>query len=344
MSLADSTLVGQNLLYLEVSMKILAVDDDLFILELLTMMAARAGFKDISTAPSGEVALDMLNVGDVVFDCLLFDISMLEMDGIELCGLVRAIPTYNKTPIIMMTAMAERDYVDRAFRAGATDYINKPFDLIELNARLRMAEELFVTRQEVASSNTKDNGFQFDDVRKHSFSLSDEIRIEGVTNLISYAALENYLTQLSHAGIAASQVVAVKIDAIEKIYARASAEEFFYALTETADALGEIFSKDGYMMAYTGNGNFVVVSGKATLEESAELEIKTQDYLDEKATEYDNGDPLDITISIGNPLRLSLSTTQRIGETFHRAIARVENRATRKQSEPRPLSIRLVGR
>lgn len=325
-------------------MKILAVDDDLFILELLTMMAARAGFTDISTASSGEMALDMLNAGDVAFDCLLLDISMPGMDGIELCGLARAIPAYSKTPIIMLTAMAEKDYIDRAFRAGATDYANKPFDLIELNARLRMAEELIVTRQEVASSNTKDNGSQSEDVHEHSFDLSDEIRIEGVTNLIRYTALKNYLTQLSHAGIAASQVVAVKIDPIEKIYARASTEEFLYALTETTDVISETFSKDGYMMAYTGNGTFVVVSGKATLEESAGLEIKIQDLLDERGTEYDNGDPLDITISIGNPLRPSTSKTQRIRKTFDRAIARAENRVVRKQNEPRPPNIRLVGR
>lgn len=325
-------------------MKILAVDDDQFILELLTMMVARAGFTDISTASSGEMALNMLNVGDFAFDCLLLDISMPGMDGIELCGLARAIPAYSKTPIIMLTARVEKDYVDRAFRAGATDYASKPFDLFELQARLRKAKEQVEARQVVASSNTKTNGSQSEDAHKHSFDLSDEIRIEGGTNFIGYAALKNYMTQLSRSDIATSQVVAIKIDPIKAIYARASSEEFLYVLTETADVINETYCTDGYLMAYAGNGTFVVVSGKAALERSAKHETKIQDLLAERDTEYDNGDPLDIEISIGNPLRPSVCKTQRIRKTFDRAIARAENRVVSKKNEPRLPYIRLVGR
>lgn len=324
-------------------MKILAVDDDFSILELLTIMAARAGFTDISTASSGEIALDMLNAGDVVFDCLLLDISMPGMDGIELCGLARAIPVYNKTPIIMLTAMAEKDYIDRAFSAGATDYVNKPFDLVELHARLRMAEDLVVARQEAASANSKVERPQSENTHRHSFDLSDEIGIEGVTDLIGYTALKNYLTQLSRAGTAASQVVAIKIDQIETIYARASYEEFLYALTEAADAIGDALRINGYMMAYAGNGTFLIVSGMTTLEPSITLETEIQNLLDERNTEYDNGDPLDIEVSTGNPIRPSMGKTQCIRKTFERAIARAENRVVSKQNEPRPPNIRLVG-
>lgn len=324
-------------------MKILVVDDDLFILELLTRIIARVGFTDISTASSGEMALDMLNAGDLVFDCLLLDINMPGMDGIELCGLARAIPTYSRTPIIMLTAMAEKDSIDRAFRAGATDYANKSFDLIELNARLRTAEELVVTRQELVLSNTRANGSQFEDAHEPSFHLLDETKIEGGTGLIRYTDLQNYLAQLSHAGIAASQVVAIKIDTIKEIYARASAEEFHYTLSETADTICETFRINGYMMAYAGNGIFVVVSSKATLEHSAEIETTIQNFLDERNIVYDNGDPLDIEVSAGNPLRPNTSKTQRIRKTFGRAIARAENRALRKQNKPRPPNIRLIG-
>lgn len=324
-------------------MKILAVDDDLHILELLTMMAARAGFTDILTASSGEIALDMLNEGDTVFDCLLLDISMPGMDGIELCGLTRAIPAYNKTPIIMLTAMSEKDYIDRAFRAGATDYATKPFDIVELHARLRMAEELGKARQEAIQSSTKTEVAQSTHAHEHPFALSDEVAIEGVKDLIGYTALVNYLTQLSLAGVAGSQVVAIKIDHIKTIYVKASTEEFLYALTETADVISNILKTDGYMMAYAGNGTFVAVWNKATLETSAGLEAEIQNLLDGRDTEYDNGDTLDIEASVGNPLQPSASRTQRVRKTFDRAIARAENRALRKHNEPRPPNIRLVG-
>ncbi len=324
-------------------MKILSVDDDPFIQELLTMMAAKAGFSDVSTALSGEVALDMLNEGDVTYDCLLLDINMPGMDGIDLCKLVRAMPAYQKTPIIMLTARAEKDCIDRAFEAGATDYANKPFDILELSARLRMAEEVVIARREAAAAISTEEAHDPETANQHTFDLSDAVHVEGIKNFIEYAALGNYLTQLSHAGLVGSQVLAFKIDRIGAIYARASTEEFFYALTEVADAIGDALRASGCMMAYAGNGAFVVVSNKANLEPSVGLEIKIQNLLDEKNTEYDNGDPLDIEISIGNPLRPNMSKTQRIRKTFDRAIARAESRVLKKRNEPKLPNIRLIG-
>lgn len=325
-------------------MKILAVDDDSYILEILTIIAARAGFKDVSTALSGEIALKLLNKSDTVFDCLLLDISMPGMDGIELCSLARAMPGYSRTPIIMLTAMAERSYIDGAFRAGATDYANKPFDIVELYARLRMAEELVTARQMVTATSTN-AGEVLSEVESGSeINLSDEVQLDGVNDLIEYTALSNYLTQLSNAGIAGSQVMAMKIDRIESIFARASRGEFLYALTEVAGAISDTLRINGYlMMAYAGHGTFFAVSGKATIEPAIKLETEIQCSLDDLNLEYDNGDPLDIEISIGNPLRPSTSNTQRVKRTFARAIARAENRVLKKRSQPRLPTIRLFG-
>lgn len=323
-------------------MKILAVDDDEFILELLTKMAAKAGFTDIATASSGEAALEMLKDGSCFFDCLLLDISMPDIDGIELCGLARALPAYKITPIIMLTAMTEKDYIDRAFLAGATDYASKPFDIMELHARLRKAESLVAEQRIAAEPGATASGSQLENLHGHTFELTDEIEVEGVSNFINYLALSNYLTQLSNAGIASSQVIAIKIDRIEDIYAKASSEEFLYALTETADAISAALSVHGYMMAYVGNGTFVAVLGKATLEPALTIQTEIQNLLDERDTEYDNGDPLDLEILIGNPLRPSISKDTRVRKTFDRAIARAESRILRKRDEPKPPDIRLI--
>jgi PleD family two-component response regulator len=315
-------------------MKILAVDDDLFILELLQMMVSRAGFTDISTATSGEIALDMMNKGDEVFDCLLLDISMPGMNGIELCGLARTIPAYSKTPIIMLTAMTDRDHIDRAFIAGATDYVTKPFDIVELHARLRAVEAMICSK--------KTDQTQSDLTHKKPSVLSEEIQIEGIDALIGYDVFRNYIAQLSRAGLASSQVIAVKINDIETIYAKASADEFLYTLTEVADAVSNSIKTQGYMMAYAGNGTFLVVSNKASMESSVEMEAEIQSFLDERDTEYDNSDPLDIEVAIGNPIRPSFNKSKHSRNTFARAIARAESRALRKQCEPRLPNIRLV--
>ena len=323
-------------------MKILAVDDDQFILELLVIMANRAGYTEVSTASSGEVALEMLT--DVkAFDCLLFDISMPDMDGIELCGVVREIPAYSQTPIIMLTAVAEKGYVDRAFRSGATDYASKPLDIVELQARLRVAEKLVMAQQAIASATATVSAQESMSPQGQSDKLSSEVRVEGVKNLVEHEAFKNCLNQLSQAGLASSQVVAIKVDHIEKIYSRASANEFLYALAETADAISGVLQTSGYLMSYAGNGIFFVIADGTTLNLSLELETEIQHLLDERDTEYDNGDPMDIEISIGNSIRPRTSKTEHSWVTLDRAIARAEKRVLRKHTEPKPPNIRRVG-
>jgi DNA-binding response OmpR family regulator len=310
-------------------MKILAVDDDLFILELLPMIAARAGFKDVSTAASGDIALKKLINDDVVYDCLLFDISMPDMDGIELCARVRSIAAYAKTPIIMVTAMADKIYVDRAFAAGATDYVNKPFEVVELGARLGMAEELIATRN-LALAALKDAQDTEGNVLLMSAPLTEEVQIDGVAAVIEYVALKNYLSQLSSCGVACSQVIAFRISQVEAIYARASKDEFLRALTETARAINQATESFSPMMAYIGNGMFLMVLEKPVLENSKELVAEVQSKLDAEAITYDNGDPIKIVILASNPIRPSTSKLQRVRKTFDRAILRAEKLELRR--------------
>lgn len=307
-------------------MKILAVDDNQLTLDLLSKLTGQLGFSEITTASSGEAALQLLGRDGPAFDCLLFDIQMTGMDGIELCSLVRALPVYQHTPIIMLTSMTDRDYVDRAFKAGATDYANKPFHISELGARLRIAQQIIAARSVTTSGNQR-----ADDDAAHS--VSDSVQITGFPSLISYDALGNYLLQLSKAGLAGSQVLAVKIHRIDAIHAKASPQEFAYALGEVADAISGALTTQNIMMAYAGNGAFLLVLGRTGCTLSDELELEIQNLLDDKGTEYDDGDPLDLDISIGNPIIPRLNTTHPANDIFERALARAERRMTQKISQ-----------
>ncbi|MFZ3581666.1 response regulator [Loktanella sp. DJP18] len=323
-------------------MKILAVDNDPFVLDFLSEMAAKADFPEISTAASGEVVLDMLRNENISFDCLLLDISLPGMDGIELCSLARKIPAYSKIPIIILNARTERDFINRAFGAGATDYVKKPLDITVFQACLRMAKKLWTTLNETAAHATGIDGGELPNADEHSFALSHEISIHGIKYLIRYMALANYMNQIPEGDMVCSQVVGIKIDTIERIYTRASEEEFLYILTQTADAISNTFRRYDYMMAYTGSGVFIVVAGKENLETSVELEDKIQNLLDGKVFEYGNGESLTISISVGNPVRLSKSRTQRVRNTFDRAIVRTESRVLRKHNVPRSRYMRLI--
>jgi CheY-like chemotaxis protein len=97
-------------------MKILAVDDDPIILELLGQFVEIIGAHELTTAPSALHAIDMLgdpNLGPI--DCFMLDIQMPSMDGIELAQHIRNSARHADTPILMLTAMSDKRYIDAAF-------------------------------------------------------------------------------------------------------------------------------------------------------------------------------------------------------------------------------------
>jgi CheY-like chemotaxis protein len=121
------------------SMRILTIDDDAFVLEILRGLAARAGYPEVTTALSAGAALEYITAAQQPFQCILLDIQMPVMDGIEFCDLLRRLPDYEDCPIIMVTAMTDRKFMDQAYAAGATDYVTKPFDVDDLTSRLGLA-------------------------------------------------------------------------------------------------------------------------------------------------------------------------------------------------------------
>src|SRR5258707_12820886 len=75
-------------------------------------------------------------------DIVLLDTMMPEMDGIEACARIRSDARYADIPIIMVTSVDDIDSLANAFVAGASDYVTKPVNRIELLARVRAAPKL----------------------------------------------------------------------------------------------------------------------------------------------------------------------------------------------------------
>lgn len=323
-------------------MKILVVDDDVFIRELLPMILTAAGHSTVDAAASGMEALELMSKAETPYDCLLLDINMPGIDGIELTGQIRRLAIYRKTPILILTAMTEKKYMEEAFRAGATDYLTKPFDVAEVGARLRLIEELVAARRKSDISDGDGNTASRADLARHSFALKEPVELEGKPDCVDFPALSNYLQHLSRASLESVQVLAVKIDQIEALYRESTTEEFLYVLQEVAGAIGKVMHPTGCVLAYSGNGVFIIISNKSTLEPSKGLENEIQEIIDGLELEYDNGSPVDVAVSIGNPIRPITNRCQRVRRTFDRAIERAENRARAKITERQMLNIRTI--
>lgn len=111
--------------------RILVVDDEDRIRRLIRMYLEREDFI-VEEAENGKDALDLALNND--YDCILLDIMMPEMDGIEVCEKLRA---EKMTPVIMLTAKGEESNRVQGFEVGADDYIVKPFSPREVVLRVK---------------------------------------------------------------------------------------------------------------------------------------------------------------------------------------------------------------
>ena len=126
-------------------MKILVVDDNPDDQLLARTFLSQDGYPGIEAVDSAEAAFSFLGLneeGQPAVDLILLDISLPGTDGIEATRTIKRSSRYSEIPIIMMTAHSPQDYLARAFRAGAMDFISKPFNKIEFLARVNAAIRL----------------------------------------------------------------------------------------------------------------------------------------------------------------------------------------------------------
>ena len=116
-------------------MKILIVDDDIKIREVVSEYAKASGY-ECDQASNGKDAIDMVAANN--YDCVILDIMMPELDGFSACKKIKAI---KNVPVIMLSARTEEDDKLFSFDLGVDDYVTKPFSPKELMARIRVVCE-----------------------------------------------------------------------------------------------------------------------------------------------------------------------------------------------------------
>jgi len=114
-----------------VKKRILIVEDDAALARVLSDNLTFAGY-DVETIEDGSEVVRRMRT--FVPDLVLLDLMLPGMDGFELCGLVRQ---GGRTPVIILTARDQKRDKLRGLELGADDYVTKPFDFEELQARIR---------------------------------------------------------------------------------------------------------------------------------------------------------------------------------------------------------------
>ncbi len=112
-------------------MKILVVDDERLLVKGIKFNLENEGYS-VDAAYNGEDAVNMARTG--AYDLIILDLMMPGKDGLQSAQEIRGFST---VPIIMLTARSERSDKLLGFESGADDYVTKPFDILELKARVR---------------------------------------------------------------------------------------------------------------------------------------------------------------------------------------------------------------
>jgi two-component system, sensor histidine kinase and response regulator len=115
-------------------------------------MLRRDGY-DVRSFPRGRLALAAAEQEPP--DLILLDINMPEMNGYEVCELLKSVPKVSEIPVVFLSALNETQAKVKAFQSGAVDYISKPFQIEEVHARVETHLKLHYLQRELKLQNER---------------------------------------------------------------------------------------------------------------------------------------------------------------------------------------------
>ena len=263
------------------AMRILVVDDDIVVLEVLGIFLNSIRYENLKFARSGFEAMAMIEKSPEPFDCILLDINMPEMTGTQFLSSLRQIKTYEHVPVIILTALGDRDHIMEAFRAGAWDYIVKPFEKFELEARILNAglqniELKRLLQVPVEKLRTLETRTKTQSITGSQGIMSDPAMITKGPLASSAATIVNEIPKRLG-------VVTMMIDNFADLSYKLSADQFDRYLLELAKQLTLEFLGIHGIITYQGEGVFMVLSfafsgiGDDALKLAADRAVKATD-------------------------------------------------------------------
>lgn len=309
-------------------MKILAVDDDPMVLELLKDSLPKAGYPDISVAVSAAEAMEIIQTSDALFDCFLLDIQMPQMSGIELCDWIRYIPEYAEVPILMVTAMSDKVFINQAFAAGASDYVTKPFDPLELSTRMRVAQRLNEKQRDARQNGEMVQTLLNGNFPGKKFNFDSAFAIRDVAGVIDRIALENFLLQMGRGGMFATNIFAFQIMNARDLYDSCSTEEYYYTITDIAEAIADSLSYGEAFVSHAGRGAFICVCHGRDQINPDDLCTSVQQAIDEMELVYDDWREMNVTVAMSPIQRMGLRSGRAAIEAMDSAVDKARRSAS----------------
>lgn len=247
--------------------RVLVVDDEPDARTILERALTSLSGYEVTTAKNAKDALRAISEENEPFDGVFLDVQMPEMTGVELCPLIRGTPGYSDVPIIMLTALTNRDMLREAFSAGANDYITKPYDFAEI--RRDFAREGLTRRRrkhlkDLSKANSPTSSGEV--IR----ALEDAVTIAGVRRCVSRDAFHTYAMRSSARYNEPLHIRAIKIARVYDHFTRLPVGQYQAMIHSLAAMVSELGAKSGDVFTYYGNGIFLVSNlGTSSLTDEA---------------------------------------------------------------------------
>jgi len=130
--------------------KVLIVDDQPFNIILLSEVIKMNNY-DVYSASNGKNAISIAM--EIIPDIILLDIMMPEMDGYEVCELLKKNSLLQQIPVIFISSLNDSKDIVKAFEVGGVDYITKPFQFEEVNARIKTQLTIYNQNKKISALN-----------------------------------------------------------------------------------------------------------------------------------------------------------------------------------------------
>lgn len=192
---------------------ILIVDDVINNIRLLDKILDGIGYNTVF-ATSGKQALEVIENKTTQIDLILLDLMMPEMDGIEVCNIIKSNPMYQDIPIIFITADDSAESFATAFKTGAIDYIKKPFQKTEL--LLRVENQLKLNKAYAGLRKSNDELLEAYALLERLVTIDPLTGLRNYRFLVEFGDIQLKLAQRYHSSFS---IMMIDLDYFKKINA-----------------------------------------------------------------------------------------------------------------------------
>lgn len=230
---------------------ILIVDDDMFMRKILVRYLERESYRVVE-ASDGMEALKVYQ--ETRPDMILLDAVMPVLDGFECCSRLQKLPNGDHVPVLIITALEDRESVDRAYEVGASDYVTKPIHWAVLRQRVRRLLDQANLHQQLESANKQ--------LAIVVGELQRLVSIDGLTQVANRRCLDEYLEhecRRSQREQSPISMVLCDIDFFKNYNDNYGHQEGDRCLQEVAHAISGSTNRPADLVARYGGEEFAII-------------------------------------------------------------------------------------